>query len=143
MDAPNIVLTPIECMQHVQQAINAHDLDALTACFDADYDSQFPAHPDRAFRGHTQMRNNWSQILSAVPDIQATLIRSAENGDTVWSEWEWQGTRLDGASFLQRGVTIQGVSQGLIIWARLYLELVQQDGAGSDAAVRRTTTGKD
>jgi hypothetical protein len=89
------------------------------------------------------MRKNWSQIFSAVPDIQAQLIRSAVDGETIWNEWEWKGTRPDGKQFLQRGVTIQGVSSGRIQWARLYLEMVEEEGQGSDAAAKRNTTGRD
>ena len=97
---------PLACMRRVQQAINNHDLEALADCFDANYKSEFPAHPDRAFVGRTQMRKNWSQIFGAVPDIQARLIRSAVEGETIWNEWEWTGMRPDGKRFLQRGVTI-------------------------------------
>ena len=132
----------IACMQRVQQAINNHDLDALADCFDANYKSDFPAHPDRAFIGRTQMRKNWSQIFAAVPDIQAQLIRSAVDGETIWNEWEWKGTRPDHKEFLQRGVTIQGIAAGRIQWARLYLEIVEVDGQGSDAAAKLSTTGK-
>ena len=134
------MLSPVECMRRVQQATNAHDLETLTDCFEPDYASEFPAHPDRAFTGRSQMGKNWSQIFNAVPDIQATLIHWTVDGDTVWSEWEWKGTRLDGSAFLQRGVTVQGVPQGRVQWARLYIELVET-GSGSDAAISRITTG--
>ena len=136
------VSEPVACMQRVQQAINNHDLDALADCFDANYESDFPAHPDRAFVGRTQMRKNWRQIFGAVPDIQAHLIRSAVEGETIWNEWEWKGTRPDGKQFLQRGVTIQGITDGRIQWARLYLEMVEEEGQGSDAAAKRSTTGQ-
>ena len=132
---------PIDCMRRVQAAINAHDLEALADCFEENYNSTFPAHPDRAFVGRTQMRQNWSQILGGVPDLQAELLRAAVEGDTVWTEWEWRGTRRDGKSFLQRGVTLQGVAQGRIKWARLYMELVEEGGAGADASVQRTIAG--
>jgi len=127
-------------MQRVAQAISAQDLEALTACFEPGYHSEFPAHPDRAFQGHAPMRKNWTQIFSAVPDIQAVLLRCIVEGDTVWSEWDWRGTRVDGAPFGQRGVTIQGVRQGRIAWARLYVETVEAAGAGTDAAIRRNLT---
>ena len=135
------ISSPVACMQRVQRAISAHDLEAMTACFEHDYESQFPAHPDRAFTGHSQMRKNWSQIFAAVPDIQATLIRCTAEGDTAWAEWEWKGARLDGTPFLQRGVTVQGVPRGRIKWVRLYIEPVVVVGAGSDAAARRITSG--
>jgi|SRR3954451_18525485 ketosteroid isomerase-like protein len=128
---------PLVLLQRLQQAISQRDLDALEACFAPDYDSQFPAHPDRSFRGHEQMRRNWAQIFSAVPDLQAELVSWAAAGDTVWAEWDWRGARGDGAPFAMRGVTTQGVKADRIAWVRLYMEPVQA-GAGADAAVRQT-----
>ena len=119
---------PAGCMLRVQQAINRHDLDGLAACFAPDYESTFPVHPERAFQGHSQMRANWSQIFSLVPDIQADLLRCSVDGETVWTEWEWHGTQVDDVPFLQRGVTIQGVREDVIVWARLYVEPVQGGG---------------
>ena len=45
-----------EIMNRLLSAMNAHDLDAFVACFAADYESQQPAHPSRAFRGSDQVR---------------------------------------------------------------------------------------
>ncbi|MBA3424276.1 MAG: nuclear transport factor 2 family protein [Rubrobacteraceae bacterium] len=129
--------SPIALIERLRRAINQHDLDALIACFDPDYRSEFPAHPDRTFRGHEQMLKNWTQIFSAVPDIEAALLRCTSEEDTVWAEWEWKGTRADDAPFAMRGVTVQGVRQGRITWARMYMEPVEI-GAGSDAAVRQS-----
>jgi ketosteroid isomerase-like protein len=121
----------------VQQAINAHDLEALAACFHVDYDSTFPAHPERAFKGQAQMRKNWEQIFAAVPDITSALLQSATVGKTVWAEWEWRGTRRDGAPFVMRGVTIQEVHDGEITSVRMYMEPVQAAGPVGDAALRQ------
>ena len=132
---------PRSVIERLGDAINQHDLDALAACFAPDYASEFPAHPDRAFRGHAQMRKNWTQIFGGVPDIAATLLRSAAAGDTAWGEWDWRGTRADGAPFAMRGVTIQGIAGGRIAWVRLYMEPVEAVGVGSDAAVRRDVAG--
>jgi len=128
--------TPVTVIERLGQAINRHDLDALAACFAPDYLSEFPAHPDRTFRGHEQMRKNWAQIFGGVPDLTATLRSCSVAGETVWAEWEWQGTRRDGAPFAMCGVTIQGMSGGRIAWTRLYMEPVE-GGVGSDEAVRR------
>jgi hypothetical protein len=121
----------------VQQAINAHDLEALAACFHVDYDSTFPAHPERAFKGQAQMRRNWEQIFSAVPDITSALLQRATVGKTVWAEWEWRGTRCGGAPFVMRGVTIQEVHDGEITSVRMYMEPVQAAGPVGDAALRQ------
>jgi ketosteroid isomerase-like protein len=128
---------PTVVVERLAQAINGHDLEQLAGCFDPDYLSEFPAHPDRAFRGHDQMRKNWSQIFGAVPDITVTLLQCIADGETVWAEWAWRGTRPDHSPFAMRGVTIQGVRQDRIAWVRMYMEPVETSGAGSDAAVRR------
>jgi ketosteroid isomerase-like protein len=128
-------------MARVERAISRRDLEALTACFHPDYQSEFPAHPDRAFRGHGQMRENWTEIFRAVPDIEAALLGCVADGDTAWAEWEWKGTRVDGAPFLFRGVTVQGVQQGRIKWVRLYMEPLQETGPGVARAVRKAVQG--
>jgi ketosteroid isomerase-like protein len=118
------------------RATNAHDLDALTACFALDYRNDTPVHPARGFQGQAQVRQNWAQIFTRVPDLTATVTWVAD-GDTAWSEWEMRGTRLDGSPHLMRGVVIFGVDQGLARWARFYLEPVEAGGGGGiDAAVR-------
>lgn len=132
---------PATVIERLQQAINRHDLDALAACFAPDYLSEFPAHPDRAFRGHEQMYKNWQQIFGGVPDLAATLVGCTVAGETAWAEWDWRGTRRDGAVFALRGVTIQGVVAGRIVWTRLYMEPVEATGTGSDEAVRRDVAG--
>ncbi len=133
--------SPLSVIERLRDATNRHDLDALAACFDPDYRSEFPAHPDRAFRGHAQMRKNWTQIFGALPDIESVLLGCVAQGDTVWAEWEWRGTRPDGVRQMMRGVTVQGVQRDRIAWVRMYMEPVQEGGAGSDAAVRQTVTG--
>jgi ketosteroid isomerase-like protein len=137
-----VASSPKECIQRLREAINKHDLGAMRDCFEVDYSSTFPVHPDRAFAGHAQMLKNWSQIFSGVPDIHAELLRWASNGDTVWAEWEWAGTRVDGVQYLWRGVTIHGALQGRTAWLRLYMEPVQENGPGVDAVVRQSLGGQ-
>ena len=131
---------PLAVIERLRQALNQHDLDALLALFAPDYDSTFPAHPDRTFQGLAQVHKNWSQIFGAVPSLEAVLLRNAAVGDTVWSEWEWRGTHANGTPFLMRGVTILGVRAGQISWARMYMEPVRE-GGGNDAAVREHLAG--
>ena len=124
-------------LARVERAANAHDVNALAACFAPDYRNDTPAHPERSFTGREQVRRNWEQIFAAIPDITATVLRSAVNGDEAWSEWEHRGTRRDGSAHLMRGVVIFGVGNSLLTWARFYLEPVQEGGENVDAAVRR------
>jgi hypothetical protein len=118
----------------IADAMNAHDIDAFVACFHDDYDSRQPAHPDRAFRGSDQVRQNWSAIFASVTDFQAELVRADAVGDVEWTEWRWRGTDLDMA-----GVIVLGIRDGRAAWARLYVEPIEQAGAGIEAAVRDMT----
>lgn len=124
-------------------AINAHDLEAMVSCFAEDYINETPVHPPRGFRGQEQVRNNWSRIFSAVPDIRARVIRSSLDGNTLWSEWELAGDRADGAQFLMRGVVIFGVAGQTIASARFYLEPVEDTSGDVNAHTRRVTATTD
>lgn len=125
-----------EPIARLRDAINSHDLEAVVACFADDYRNETPAHPSRSFTGREQVRSNWTQILAGIPDLRAEIVRSARCGDDLWAEWSWNGTRPDGAAFAMRGVTILGVdSAGTIAWTQFYMEPVDANGPGPDAAV--------
>jgi ketosteroid isomerase-like protein len=132
----------LDLLERMRTALNQHDLEAFLACFDPAYQSEQPAHPDRQFTGRDQVRKNWSGIFNGVPDFRAEVLRSAVAGDVIWSEWDWQGTRLDGTMFHMRGVVLMGESNGLVAWGRLYMEPVETAGAGIDAAVRTMAEGR-
>src|SRR5215210_1228561 len=125
----------VALVERMDAALNAHDLDAFLALFAEDYSSEQPAHPDRAFGGREQVRENWSAIFAGVPDFRSRLVRSSADGDTVWSEWHWDGTQAGGAPLEMAGVIVMGVRDERIAWARLYVEPVERDGAGIAAAV--------
>jgi ketosteroid isomerase-like protein len=130
-------------LERLSGAMNAHDLEALVSCFHPGYESTFPAHPRRAFRGTDQVRKNWSTILSTTPDFRAEILRQATAGDTVWSEWRWYGTQQDGSRIDWRGVILFGIAEDRLTWGRLYMEPVEESGGSIDAAVanlaRRST----
>lgn len=123
-------------LARLQDATNARDLEAVVGCFTAAYRNETPAHPARGFVGAAQVRTNWQQIFTFVPDLTARVLAKAVNGDVVWSEWEMSGTRLDGTPHHLRGVIIFGLEQGQAAWARFYLEPVDQSAMNVDDAVR-------
>lgn len=129
-------------VERLDAAMNAHDLGAFLDCFHEEYESEQPAHPDRAFRGRDQVRINWSSVFDGVPDFRSELVRFTTDGDTAWSEWQWHGTQLDGTPLDMVGVIVCGISEGRISWARLYMEQVERTGAGIETAVRRMTGGE-
>ncbi len=129
---------PAAMIERLRAAVDAHDLNALGACFTPAYVNETPVHPARSFHGRDQVLRNWAQIFAALPDVHARLLRSAVDGDTAWSEWEMTGTRPDGSTQTMVGVTIFGVVDEAAAWARFYLEPVDLDDIDVDAAVRRT-----
>jgi len=126
----------LEVADRLRDAVNGHDLDALVRCFAPNFVNETPVHPARSFRGRDQVRKNWAQIFAAVPDLEADIVGCASKGDSVWTEWEMRGTRLDGGHHLMRGVSIFDVVDGSFASVRFYLEPVEQAGAGIDAAVQ-------
>jgi ketosteroid isomerase-like protein len=128
-----------EMTDRMLSAMNAHDLDAFVACFAADYESQQPAHPNRAFRGSAQVRKNWEGVFGGIPDFTAELLLSTEMaGGLEISEWRWQGTHTDGSPFGMQGMVVTGVQRHQIAWQRLYLEPIELGGANIDQMVQET-----
>ena len=134
---------PPQVIDRLLGAINAHELEAMVSCFSEDYTNETPVHPPRGFRGQDQVRTNWRQIFAAVPNIEARVVRSSVDGDTVWTEWDIAGDRADGGPFLMRGVVIFGVAHDTIASARFYLEPVEDTSGDVDAHTRRVTGTSD
>jgi hypothetical protein len=131
----------LSVVQRLADATNAHDLDAVVLCFADDYLNETPVHPARGFRGADQVRRNWMQLFSGIPDLAASVLASATDGSTVWTEWEMSGVRRDGTAHLMRGVIIFGVAHGKAAWARFYLEPVEESSGDADAAIARAAAG--
>ena len=124
-------------IERLRRAVDDHDLDALVDCFTPEYRNETPAHPGRGFAGRDQVRVNWQRIFAGVPDITADVLRTAIDGDAIWSEWEMRGTRPDGQPHLMRGVIIFGIAGRQSTWARFYLEPVDPGEGGVDAAIAK------
>ena len=134
--------SPREILDQLQRAMNEHDLEGFLACFHPDYQSEQPAHPERGFGGREQVEKNWAALFGGIPDFRAELRATAAEGDTVWAEWRWTGTREDGGPLDLRGVTLFSAEGGQIAWGRLYMEEVEEEGEDIDETVRRLS-GRD
>jgi ketosteroid isomerase-like protein len=128
---------PRALLERLLRAVNDHDLDALVSCFSEDYVNETPVHPLRGFSGRDQVRKNWTQIFTGVPDVRAEVPRAAVEDDTLWTEWDLSGSRSDGEAFHLRGVVIFGVARGHITSASFYLEPVEHATGDVDAATVR------
>lgn len=118
--------SPTLVFERMIQAANRHDLDAMVACFAPDYRSEQPFHPERDFTGQAGVRKNWSFFFTTIPDIQIDILGEVAAGDTVWAELHYHGMQTDGKKFTVKGVTILRIQADQIIWARLYVEPVQE-----------------
>ncbi len=118
------------------RATNDHDLDALVACFAEDYENLTPAHPARGFVGRDQVRRNWEQVFTFVPDLRAEVVASTYSGATAWTEWDMRGTRRDGSTHHMVGVIVFEVREGVACSARFFLEPVDGGSGTVDDAVR-------
>jgi len=132
----------LKVVERLVAATNKHDIDALVECFASEYVNETPAHPQRGFGGRDQVRRNWTAIFAGVPDITAQVNASAVDGCRVWTEWEMNGTTLDGAPHAMAGVIIFGVRDGHIVSARFYLEPVEVTSGDVGAAVERAMAGR-
>lgn len=112
-------------LERFHRAMNQHDLNAFVACFASDYDSRQPFHPERAFVGNDQVRRNWTHMFTDVPDFHGDLLRSTVEANTIWTEWDWHGTREDGTHFRVAAAIIFGVRDDRFAWGRLYMEPVE------------------
>lgn len=121
----------------LNEAMNAHDLEAFLDCFHEDYRSEQPAHPSRGFGGRDQVRANWSTIFAGVPDFTAELRSHCRRDGQEWFEWRWTGTRSDGSALDLVGIIVAGVRDGRITWGRLYIEPVEAADETIDEAVSR------
>jgi ketosteroid isomerase-like protein len=129
-------------MERFARAINDHDLDSVVACFADDYHDVEPAHPTRQIAGGIdEVRKNWGMLLRAVPDFRSEVSRVAVDGDVVFIEQDWSGTRSDGTEMHLCGVNVFGVRDGKIAWGRVYMEAVEEDGIDLDERVRRMAEG--
>jgi hypothetical protein len=118
-------------------ATNAHDVDAIAACFAEEYVNQTPCHPARGFTGREQVRANWTTTLGAVPDLVAQVVATASGPGVEWSEWEMRGTRRDGSPHLMRGVMVFETDGEVARRCRFFVEPVDPSTEGVDVAVAR------
>lgn len=121
-------MTDSQALTKLEEAINSHDAASIAACFSADYVSENPHHPSRNFTGRATVLRNWKAMLTRFPNLTARVLRCAAKDDEVWAEWEMVGTAADGTSVTIAGPVIWCTdTQGLVSWARFYLEPVTDE----------------
>lgn len=116
----------IPLLEQMRAALDAHDLDAFLEFFREDYVGERPRHPGSPVSSREDVRSNWAEVISDVPDLRVEVPAAVEDGDRIWSEWRAYGTSRTGARLELRGVIIFGLQDGKVAWSRMYLEPVEQ-----------------
>jgi hypothetical protein len=114
-DSPRWAWTPRSgraCGRAVERGDEAHDIDAFVACSDEEYESDQPAHPDRAFKGPEQVRQNWSAVFKGVGDFLSELVATPATRESEWSGSRSRGTHADGTVLDIAGDIVCGVPRG-------------------------------
>ncbi len=125
--------TPSEVLDQLVAATNAHDIEALVACFAEDYDLTDPVHPARSFTGSAQVRKNWTAMFAAVPDVRLDVQNHVVTDVGFWLEASQVGRRRDGRRLEMRLVFIASVADGRITSAHMYTAPVEPGGPDIDA----------
>ena len=119
-------MTPL--LERMRAALDAHDLDTFVGFFREDYVGERPRHPGSPMSSCEDVRTNWAEVISDVPDLRIEIPAAVADGNTIWSEWRAFGTARSGAMLELRGVIIFGVQDDRVAWSRMYLEPVEQEG---------------
>ncbi|RLM89464.1 nuclear transport factor 2 family protein [Haloarcula sp. Atlit-7R] len=114
--------SPSTVVKHVVEAQNDHDPEGMLEWIAPDYQTETPVHPERNFTGHDQVRETWETVFRTTPDFEATLLNMVEDGATVWTEFRYSGTQLDGTPLDMWGVIIFDVEDSQLARGRVYLE---------------------
>jgi ketosteroid isomerase-like protein len=109
-------------LRRLLTAMNEHDLEGFLDCFDPEYVSEQPLHTEAGFRGRDRIRRNWSWKLRPGSDFRAAVVAFAVDGEFVWTEWRWNGTRNDGSILDDRGVIVYRIRDDRVVSGRLYVE---------------------
>ena len=115
-------------LERMRAALDAHDLDAFVGFFREDYVGERPRHPGSPMSSRDDVRRNWEEVLSDVPDLRVDVPAAVEDGNTIWSEWRAYGTARSGATLELRGVIIFGIQDDQVAWSRVYMEPVEHEG---------------
>ena len=69
--------------------------------------------------------------------VRFCAIGRRVDGDIVFVEIYWTGTKMDGTPLDERGVIVMGIRDNRLAWGRLYVDEVKREGTDIDAVVRR------
>lgn len=123
-------MDPKRLLERFHTALNTRDITNLVHLLQVDFEQFRIGQSQRNTVGIEAARQEWERMFTTFNDFRADLVRQAIEGNVVWSEWRFSGSRGagQGGDLRQEGVIILGVEEGLIAWTRTYLVDVAAEG---------------
>ena len=109
-------------------AFNAHDVDAIMACFAEDCVMEMPRGPGpggRRLVGKHQVREGVQARFAGIPDVHYGDERHWVCGSRGVSEWTLRGTQRTGEPIEVRGCDLLELSGGLITRKDSFWKIVE------------------
>ncbi len=101
--------TRLTTLERLFAAFNAHDADAVMACFTQGavfFGAAGSEANGRRFDGSDAIRAAFTAVWTGMPDVQWAVHRSRMLGDEAITEWLFTGTRDDGARIEAEGLDL-------------------------------------
>ncbi|MBP6392064.1 MAG: nuclear transport factor 2 family protein [Flavobacteriales bacterium] len=119
----------VETLQHVLDAFNRHDLDAIMDYFSDDCSFDFPRGPEpwgKRFVGKERVREALAGRFKGIPDVHYGEDRHFVAGDRGVSEWTLTGTTVAGVPVHVRGCDLWEFRNGKIIRKDSFWKIVER-----------------
>jgi ketosteroid isomerase-like protein len=117
-------------------ALCAHDVDELRDCLHPDFEMVVPQKPLRGFVGRDQEIANMRVLFDTYPDFAVSVLRSAADGDEVWTETVATATGLEMAAVV---IWTVDRASAVLVRGRYYSERVQRDAPAIGEFMRDLT----
>ena len=149
--------TNSELVQQVFDAINAHDVDALRGLWADDVEERFP---DTTCRGKEELSAHFKELFAALPDFRMELLRTVEDGDTVFARWRLTathtGAQFNGIDTTGKAIDLDGMdhftfrdgrmASNFVVFDQMevgrQLGLLPPDGSPADRALKAAFNAK-
>ena len=128
-DMDNRAVT-VGTLNHILEAFNNHDLDAIMGFFSDDCSFDFPRGPDpwgQRFTGKVEVRRALASRFKGIPDVHYGDDRHwvSASGDLGVSSWTLTGTTTSGVSLRVRGCDLWEFQNGKITRKNSYWKIVE------------------
>lgn len=114
-------------LDRLADGFNAHDIDAIMACFAEDCTLDLPRGPlpvGSHYEGKAEVRRGIMTRFETTPDVHYGDVEHFVAGDTGMSKWLLTGTTLQGDRIEVRGCDFYSFRDGLVTRKDSYWKIV-------------------